>query len=80
MTQILPFPSAPLKICDLFDMACKSYPEVIIAIGIVIKAQMKIKSCIIGFKNEKGNAWVKDTTIENFALAKLIFDLALISS
>ena len=36
-------------------MAGKSYPDVIIAIGIDIKAQMKINSCIRGFKNENGN-------------------------
>ena len=59
-------------------MCCESYPETTIAIGIDIKAQMKIKSWITGFMNENGNVWVKEATIENFATAKLIFDLALI--
>ena len=57
-----------------------SYPEVNIAIGMDIKAQMKIKNCTKGLKNEKGKVWLIDTTIENFALAKLIFDSALIFS
>ena len=59
-------------------MAYDSYPEITIAIGIDIIAQMKIKSCIKGFKKENGNVWVKEATIENFATAKLIFDWALI--
>ena len=61
-----------------YGPCCEYYPEITIAIGIDIKAQMKIKSCITGFKNENGNVWVKEATIENFATAKLIFDLALI--
>ena len=57
-----------------------SYPEVNIAIGMDIKAQMKIKNWTKGLKNENGKVWLMDTTIENFALAKLIFDSALIFS
>ena len=59
-------------------MVGKSYSEVIIAIGIDIKVQMKIKSCIKGLKNENGNVWVKEATMENFSTAKLILDSALI--
>ena len=47
-----------------------------IAIGTDIKAHMKIKSWMKGFKTENGKVWVIETTIENFAMAKLIFDSA----
>ena len=61
-------------------MGCESYFEVIIAIGIDIKAHMKIINCISGLKKENGNVWVREATIENFATAKLILDWALILS
>ena len=62
------------------DQVFCSYPEVNIAIGMDIKAQMKIKNFTKGLKNENGKVWDIDTTIEIFALAKLIFDSALIFS
>ena len=61
-------------------LAFHSYPEVQIAIGTDIKAHMKIKSWMKGLKNENGKVWVTETTIENLALAKLIFDSALMRS
>ena len=45
-----------------------------IAIGTDIKAHMKIKSWMTGLKIENGKVWVVATTIENFLLAKLIFE------
>ena len=57
-----------------------AYPELINAIGRDIIAQINKKSWMTGLNNENGKVCVSETTIENFAFAKLIFDSALIRS
>ena len=57
-----------------------AYPELINAMGRDIIAQMNKKSWMTGLNNENGKVCVSETTIENFAFAKLIFDSALIRS
>ena len=62
------------------NMAFHAYPEIIIAIGMDMNAQMNKKSWMRGLNNVNGKVCVSETTIENFALAKLIFDSNLMRS
>ena len=57
-----------------------AYPEIIIAMGTDIIAQLNKNSWMTGLNNENGNVCVRETTIENFAFAKLIFASALMRS